>query len=171
MNRYVQTQISSLASSSVAVGLIVAALMKSVLLGILSLVPLFFTVLINFGLMGYAGLPLDAVTSIIAGVVIGLGVDYAIHYISRYRLERANGHQMEQALLNTGVSAGRGIFFNALALVIGFMVLVFSHFRAIAVFGFLISVTMVVSSFAALVVIPLLLQYFDRKKVQVERSM
>jgi len=171
MNRYVQTQISSLASSSVAVGLIVAALMKSVLLGILTLVPLFFTVLINFGLMGYAGLPLDAVTSIIAGVVIGLGVDYAIHYISRYRLERANGHQMEQALLNTGVSAGRGIFFNALALVIGFMVLVFSHFRAIAVFGFLISVTMVVSSFAALVVIPLLLQYFDRKKVQVERSM
>lgn len=171
MNRYVQTQISSLASSSVAVGLIVAALMKSVLLGIPSLVPLFFTVLINFGLMGYAGLPLDAVTSIIAGVVIGLGVDYAIHYISRYRLERANGHQMEQALLNTGVSAGRGIFFNALALVIGFMVLVFSHFRAIAVFGFLISVTMVVSSFAALVVIPLLLQYFDRKKVQVERSM
>ena len=171
MNRYVQTQISSLASSSVAVGLIVAALMKSVLLGILTLVPLFFTVLINFGLMGYAGLPLDAVTSIIAGVVIGLGVDYAIHYISRSRLERAHGHQMEQALLNTGVSAGRGIFFNALALVIGFMVLVFSHFRAIAVFGFLISVTMVVSSFAALVVIPLLLQYFDRKKVQVERSM
>jgi len=37
--------------------------------------------------MGYAGLPLDAVQAIIAGVVIGLGVDYAIHYISRYRLE------------------------------------------------------------------------------------
>ncbi len=116
--------------------------------------------------MGFAGLPLDAVTSIIASLVIGIGVDYAIHYISRYRLELAQGHDQAQALLNTGASAGRGgIFYNALALIIGFMVLVFSHFRAISVFGFLISVTMVVSSFAALLVIPpLLLQYFAHKK-------
>lgn len=166
MNRYVHTQISSLITSSIAVGIIVALLMKSLLLGVLSLVPLVFTVLINFGLMGFAGLPLDAVTSIIASLVIGIGVDYAIHYISRYRLELAQGHDQAQALLNTGASAGRGgIFYNALALIIGFMVLVFSHFRAISVFGFLISVTMVVSSFAALLVIPpLLLQYFAHKK-------
>ncbi len=171
MNRYVHTQISSLATSSIAVGIIVALLMKSLVLGVLSLVPLFFTVLINFGLMGFAGLPLDAVTSIIASLVIGIGVDYAIHYISRYRLELAQGHDQAQALLNTGVSAGKGIFYNALALIIGFMVLVFSHFRAISVFGFLISVTMVVSSFAALLVIPLLLQYFAHRKVKVERSL
>ncbi len=110
MNRYVHTQISSLITSSIAVGIIVALLMKSLLLGVLSLVPLFFTVLINFGLMGFAGLPLDAVTSIIASLVIGIGVDYAIHYISRYRLELAQGHDQAQALLNTGASAGRGSF-------------------------------------------------------------
>lgn len=171
MNRYVHTQISSLATSSVAVGIIVALLMKSFVLGILSLVPLFFTVLLNFGIMGFGGMPLDAVTSIIASLVIGIGVDYAIHYISRYRLELAAGHNQAQALLNTGVSAGRGIFYNALALIIGFMVLVFSHFRAISVFGFLISVTMIVCSFAALLVIPLLLQYFAQRKVKVERSL
>lgn len=165
MNRYVQTQVSSLVTSTIAVGIIVSILMKSVPLGVLSLVPLLLTVLVNFGIMGYLSMPLDAVTSIIASLAIGIGVDYAIHYISRYRFELAQGHDQVTALHNTGVSAGKGIFFNALALIIGFLVLVFSHFRAIAVFGFLISVTMVVSSLAALLVIPLLLQYFTKRKI------
>ena len=166
MNRYVQTQVSSLVSSSIAVGIIVALLMKSVFLGLISLVPLVFTVIINFGTMGFAGLPLDAVTSIIASIAIGIGVDYAIHYISRYRLELEAGHDTVTALNRTGASAGRAIVFNALALVIGFLVLVFSHFRAISVFGFLISATMIVSSLAALVVIPLLLNYLANRKLE-----
>lgn len=166
MNRYVQTQVSSLVSSSIAVGIIVAFLMKSVILGLISLVPLAFTVLINFGTMGFAGLPLDAVTSIIASIAIGIGVDYAIHYISRYRLEMADGHDAVTALTRTGASAGRAIVFNALALVIGFLVLVFSHFRAIAVFGLLISATMIVSSLAALVVIPLLLNFLANRNLE-----
>lgn len=166
MNRYVQTQVSSLVTSSIAVGIIVALLMGSLALGLLSLVPLLLTVLLNFGFMGYLSMPLDAVTSIIASLAIGIGVDYAIHYISRYRYELAQGHDQVTALLNTGVSAGKGIFFNAIALIIGFLVLVFSHFRAISVFGFLISVTMIVSSLAALVVIPVLLQYFTNNKAE-----
>lgn len=171
MSRYVQTQVSSLVSSTVAVGVIVSLLMKSVALGLLSLVPLLFTVVLNFGIMGYAGLPLDAVTSIIASLAIGIGVDYAIHYTSRYRLELAAGHDADVALRNTGASAGKGIFYNALALVIGFLVLVFSHFRAISVFGFLISLTMIVSSLAALLVIPLLLSYFAKRKIGRGRTM
>lgn len=164
MNRYVQTQVSSLVSSSIAVGIIVALLMKSIALGLLSLVPLLFTVVLNFGIMGYAGLSLDAVTSIIASLAIGIGVDYAVHYISRYRLELAEKGSVEKALRATGISAGRGIVYNAFALIIGFLVLVFSHFRAISVFGVLIAATMIVSSLAALLVIPLLLNYFAKRK-------
>ncbi len=163
MSRYVQTQISSLITSTIAVGIIVSLLMRSVALGLLSLVPLVFTVIINFGIMGYAGIPLDAVTSIIASLAIGIGVDYAIHYLSRYRLELAEQGDVRLALRKTGSSAGRGIFFNAVALIAGFLVLVFSHFKAILVFGYLISATMVVSSLAALVVIPLLLGYFAKR--------
>ncbi len=171
MNRYVQTQVSSLVTSSIAVGIIVALLMGSPAIGLLSLVPLLLTVLLNFGLMGYLSMPLDAVTSIIASLAIGIGVDYAIHYISRYRYELAQGHDQTTALENTGASAGKGIFFNAFALIIGFLVLVFSHFRAISVFGFLISVTMIVSSLAALVVIPVLLQYFANRKIERGKTM
>lgn len=171
MNRYVQTQISSLVSSSLMVGLIVALLMKSVVLGLFSLIPLIFTVLINFGIMGFTGLPLDAVTSIISSVAIGIGVDYAIHYISRYRLEAAAGHDTVTALRRTGTSAGRAIVFNALALIIGFLVLAFSQFRAIAVFGYLVSATMIVSSLAALLVIPLLLKLYAQRQLERGKGM
>jgi len=166
MNRYVQTQISSLISSSVMVGIIVSALMKSVSLGLLSMVPLIFTVVVNFGIMGFAGLPLDAVTSMISSVSIGIGIDYAIHYISRYRWEAANGHDPATALRQTSTSAGRAIIYNALALVVGFLVLVFSHFRAIAVFGLLISAAMIVSSLAALLVVPLLLNHYAKRQLR-----
>lgn len=166
MNRYVQTQVSSLISSSVTVGLINMLLMKSVALGLFSLIPLVFTVLINFGIMGFAGLPLDAVTSMISSVVIGIGVDYAIHYISRYRWETAQGYNTAEALRRTGTSAGRSIIQNAFALIVGFLVLVFSHFRAITVFGLLISAAMIVSSLAALLVIPLLLNFSVKRQLK-----
>ncbi len=171
MNRYVQTQISSLVSSSLTVGLIVAFMMKSLPFGLLSLVPLLFTVLINFGLMGFASLPLDAVTSVIASIAVGIGVDYAVHYISRYRLELSDGYDRETALRRAGSTAGRGIFFNALALIAGFLVLAFSHFRAIAVFGFLISTTMIVSSLAALLVIPMVINFLAKRKLKGGKEM
>ena len=171
MNRYVQTQVSSLVSSSIAVGIIVALMMKSVVFGLISLVPLLFTVVINFGIMGLANLPLDAITSIIASLAIGIGVDYAVHYISRYRLELAAGQGVEEALRRAGSTTGRGIFFNALALILGFLVLAFSHFRAIAVFGYLISVTMIVSSLAALLVIPMAINYMEKRKLERGKGM
>lgn len=164
MNRYVQTQVSSLITSTIAVGIIVALLMKSIGLGLLSLVPLVVTVIFNFGIMGYLGIPLDAVTSIIASLAIGIGIDYAIHYVSRYRLELTNGNTVEDAIRITGQTAGRGIFYNAIALIAGFLVLAFSQFRAISVFGYLISVTMIVSSLATLLVIPVLLQTYEKYK-------
>ena len=166
MNRYVQTQVSSLISSSIMVGVIVSLLMRSVSLGLFSMIPLIFTVVVNFGIMGFAGLPLDAVTSMISSVAIGIGVDYAVHYISRYRWELERGQDSGAALRLTSRSAGRAIIYNALALVVGFLVLVFSHFRAIAVFGLLISAAMIVSSLAALLVIPLLLNYSAQRQLR-----
>src|SRR5690606_1224130 len=145
-------------------GVIVSLLMRSVSLGLFSMIPLIFTVVVNFGIMGFAGLPLDAVTSMISSVAIGIGVDYAVHYISRYRWELERGQDSAVALRLTSRSAGRAIIYNALALVVGFLVLVFSHFRAIAVFGLLISAAMIVSSLAALLVIPLLLNYSAQRQ-------
>lgn len=171
MDRYVQTQISSLVTSTIFVGLIVILLMKSFVLGLLCLIPLFFTVAVNFGVMGFTGIPLDAVTSIIASLIMGIGVDYAVHYISRFLQERRTRHNFAEAIYAAGISAGRAIVYNAVALVAGFLVLGFSEsFRAIALFGYLMALTMVVSSAAALVIIPVMLGYFEHRTLERGRN-
>jgi len=172
MDRYVQTQISSLATSTVGVGLIVILLMGSVSLGLLCLIPLAFTVAVNFGVMGFAGIPLDAVTSIIASLAVGLGIDYAVHYVSRYRLERAAGKSFDDAIMAAGTTSGRAIFFNSAALIFGFLVLVFSrYFRAIGIFGYLMALTMVTSSLATLAIIPVLLRYYENRRQERGKAM
>ncbi|NLM40554.1 MAG: MMPL family transporter [Firmicutes bacterium] len=172
MDRYVQTQISSLVSSTIGVGLIVMLLMRSITLGLLCLVPLVFTIAVNFGVMGFIGIPLDAVTSIIASLVMGIGIDYAIHYVSRFRLERDAQPSFEAAVHNTSITSGRAIIYNAIALVAGFLVLAFSEsFRAIAIFGYLMALTMVVSSAATLLIIPVLLDLRENRKLERGRSM
>lgn len=172
MDRYVQTQVSSLASSTIGVGLIVMLLMRSIVLGLLCLIPLVFTVAVNFGVMGFVGIPLDAVTSIIASLVMGIGIDYAVHYVSRFRLEREGGRSFREAVRNAGTTSGRAIIYNAVALVAGFLVLVFSEsFRAIAIFGYLMALTMVISSAATLLIIPVLLDLYENSKVERSRSM
>lgn len=167
--RFITSQCTSLITSVVTVGTIVAILMGSYFAGLLSILPLLLTVGINFGIMGYQEIPLDAVTTMIASIAIGIGVDYSIHYISRYRLEIREGKDKQEAVINTGRTAGRGIFFNALALIFGFSILGFSHFRAIDVFGLLIGLTMLISSLASLTVIPAILRIIPVKKI-IKRS-
>lgn len=156
--RFIYSQLTSLTTSIITVGIIVALLMGSWLAGVISLIPLILTVGINLGIMGYLGIPLDAVTTMISSIAIGIGIDYAIHYLSRYRYEIARGRTQNNAIIITGRTAGRGIFFNAITLILGFVILVFSHFRAIDVFGYLIALTMFISSLASLTIIPGLLK-------------
>ncbi len=165
MDRFVSSQIASLVTSIITVGVIVTLLMGSWLAGAVSILPLVLTVGINFGIMGYSNIPLDAVTTMIASIAIGIGVDYSIHYISRYRNEIRAGKSQEEALEITSSTAGRGIFFNALTLIAGFIILVFSHFRAIDIFGYLIALTMIISSLASLTIIPTILKLMPARAI------
>jgi len=158
MDRFMSSQKTSLITSIITVGVIVALLMGSWSAGLISMLPLLLTVGINFGIMGFADIPLDAVTTMIASISIGIGVDYSIHYISRYRSEIKAGKSRVESIASTSATAGRGIFFNALTLILGFGILIFSHFRAIDVFGYLIALTMIISSLASLTIVPAILR-------------
>ena len=166
MDQFAMSQITSLFTSSLAVATIVAIIMKSILLGFLSILPLVVTIALNFGIMGFTGIPLDGVTSMIAGIAIGIGVDYSIHYLSTFRKEASLTDDLKKMVTNTGDISGSGIYLNALTLFLGFLVLVVSNFRAIKLFGFLTAMTMLVSSFTALTLLPAILVVLERKKIQ-----
>ena len=141
----------------VGVGIVVALLMGSVVAGLIAMVPLVLSVVGNFGTMAITGANLDMATVMIASMVIGIGVDYSVHFISRYRRERVQGTPHREALFATYNTAGRAIVYNALTLTFGFLVLTISNFGAFQTLGWLVALTMVSSALGALLIVPVIL--------------
>jgi len=152
-----RSQLTSLLTSILAAGVIVIVLMRSFGAGVVSMIPLLFTVLFNFGVMAFAGKSLDIATLMISSITIGIGIDYGIHFIERYREEHVQTQSRSQALIQAAQTTGTGIVYNALALALGFGVMMLSAFQGLQNFGLLIAMTMIVSACGAFVVIPALL--------------
>jgi predicted RND superfamily exporter protein len=104
--------------SFTAVLFAVAALMmiflRSVKLGLISMIPNVFPVLITLGLMGFAGIYLDMPLMCCSAVIIGVAVDDTIHFFRRYRREFERLSDYSQALRSTLGTVGRPAFLWAL---------------------------------------------------------
>ena len=150
----IQSQFRSFGVSLVLVVLITALIFRSFKLGLYSVIPLVVPVVLNFGIMGFAGIKLNAATAIIASLGIGMGIDYSIHVLSRYRHEIHVHDDVPRAIdiaLNT---SGRAILYNALAVAVGFLVLVPSNFVIISELGILVALIMITTSLASLTILP-----------------
>ncbi|MEL6864664.1 MAG: MMPL family transporter [Bacteroidota bacterium] len=128
--------------------------------GFLAIIPLTLSTIMTFGVMGFLGIRLETGTAIITAIGIGIGVDFAIHYLSRYREEIRKSNNIEQATINTMVTSGRAILYDVFSNILGFIVFVFSGFIPLQAFGWLISLTMITVAFGSLVIFPLLFSLF-----------
>ena len=126
--------------------------------------------IILFGWMGYLGIKLDIATALLSSVMIGVGVDYTIHFLWRYRTERVGGLEPVKAIMKTLTTTGRGITFNALSVILGFSALPFSVFSPIRYFGFLVMVSIVTCLIGALVIVPALVLIFKPAFLEKEKS-
>ncbi|ADN02360.1 efflux RND transporter permease subunit [Spirochaeta thermophila] len=150
----VKSQTISIAVSLGLVFLILVVTFRSIAAGIYGLIPLGITVLINFGVMGLAGIRLDIPTSMVASLAIGIGIDYAIHFMNYYHRERISTGDREKATRNSMKGVGKAILFNAVSVAAGFLVLLLSQFVPIAYMGLLIALTMATSSAASITLLP-----------------
>lgn len=157
----IKSQFTSILFSIALVFIIIAISFKSTVAGVLGAVPLAFTIILNFMVMGFTGIHLDLVTSIIASVAIGVGIDYTIHFMESYRALRNQDKDVEKVTLQTFAVSGHGIVTNAIAVGLGFLVLVFSRFEILRYIGVLSATVMFSSSFLAMTVIPGVLNAAD----------
>lgn len=162
----VSSQIQSLLISLVAVFIIITIAFKSGWAGFLGAVPLALTILLNYMIMGFAGINLDLVTSIIASVAVGVGIDYTIHFLETYKEERKHSDNLEEVTRNTFKKSGSGIVTNAIAVGFGFLVLCFSKFVVLRFIGVLVAIVMFTSSFLAMTIIPGILNEFEPKFIR-----
>ena len=149
------SQIISIFISVFIVFLIMAFSNKSLIAGVIGSVPLSLAILCNFAVMGFIGIKLNLGTALISSLVVGIGIDYTIHFIEFFKHEYQSG---EPAFLRrTFIGCGKAIMINALSVGAGFGVLAFSQFRIIAELGSLIALSMLITAFVSLTVIPALL--------------
>jgi hydrophobe/amphiphile efflux-3 (HAE3) family protein len=156
--RVVDGQFSSLIMSLFAIAIILsmAFQFRSFRGAILQLIPLFIAILILFGIMGYAGIELNFTTALLSSIMIGVGIDYTIHLVWRYREERRNGLEADEAIKQTIHTSGRGIILNAVSVIIGFSALIFSSFLSVRFFGILMVIMVFTCLVGGLLLVPAL---------------
>ncbi len=162
----VTSQFTSLIVSIASVFIIITVSFKSVKAGLLGAIPLIFAILINYMIMGFAGINLDFITSIIASLAVGVGIDYTIHFLSTYKEERSKTDDLVKVTRQTFRKSGHGIVTNALAVGLGFLVLSLSKFIVLRYIGILVAIVMFTSSFLAMTIIPGILNASDPKFIR-----
>jgi hypothetical protein len=146
-----------------AIFLLFLVLLRSPVLALLGLLPNILAAATVLAIMGFAAIPLDMMTITISAIIIGIGVDDAIHYLHQFRQEIDNGSDVRTAVQNNHRSPGDAIYYTSATVVIGFSVLAFSNFIPTVYFGVLTATAMVLALTANLSVLPALLIFFYRR--------
>lgn len=158
MNRsLIESQIKSILLALFTIFLVMSLVFRSFYLGSLSMIPNLIPIFLTLGLMGWTGIHLDTSTIMIGSVAIGIAVDDTIHFMTRYFREISEGRDVEAAIKNTMMNAGKPIIFTTIVVGSGFFVLLFGSFVPVKWFGSLTAVTMFSALIGDLIVLPVVL--------------
>lgn len=162
-NMVVDNQKTSMMLAYILVFIIFAIQMRSIFIGILSLIPISLTILSNFGIMGITGISLNAATVTIASITIGAGIDYTIHYLTRFKKEYSETGDKIKAAVKTSSTSGRAIIINSLAVVLGFVTFIFSDIGMLKQFGILTASAMIIAPILTLTIFPMIMTLLSDK--------
>ena len=151
-----QTQAIS-TTVAVAIGVLAIffwATVRQPALAFIAVAPIVLVLISVLGTMALLGIPYTLVTSIIAALSIGIGVDYTIHVIHRYREEFSRLRDPEQAAIRTLATTGSALLGSALTTALGLGVLVASPLAASQQFGITAAITILYSLIVSVVLVP-----------------
>lgn len=161
----VKEKTRNMAQMALVVFALGAIAFRSIVGGLFVVIPLFAVMVANFGLMGWLGTPLDvsAVTS--AAMAIGVGADYEIYLLYRFREELARSGNVLTATRESLRTSGKAILFVAISVIGGYAVLQVSGFAFYNQISNMVTATMAVSAFFALFFLRALMMIFKPRFV------
>ena len=151
------SQTSSFGFVVIATLILFVVLLRSLSLGIIGMVPNILAPMAILGIMGFVGIPLDMMTITIAAIVIGIGVDDAIHFLHRFKEERDSGLSVIDAVMRSHDTIGSALYFTSVTIICGFSVLSLSNFVPTIEFGLLTALAMLLALIGNLTLLPALL--------------
>ncbi len=166
-------QIMSLILSLIIIIVLLSIMFRNIGIGLIGSVPIIITALISFGIMGFLGIPLNTTTALLSSIAIGIGIDYAVHFLEQYRHNASNTNDKLVAAQKTMAHSGKAIIYNAIVVIAGFLVLLFSVFPPNRELGALVSLNMFTSFVGTLTIMLVLLYmsniYFKKKKKKITK--
>ncbi|MFZ5864225.1 MAG: efflux RND transporter permease subunit [Nitrospirota bacterium] len=145
---------------AVVVLLLASLVLRSVVGGLFVVTPLAMVILANLGLMGWFGIPLDMGTATTASMAIGIGADYEIYLLFRFREELAKTGNVFAATRDSLLTSGKAILFVALSVAGGYSVLLTSGFGFYSRLAVMVIATMVVSALSAVLFLRAMMMIF-----------
>lgn len=155
---------------SIGISLLLVFLMafisfRKISMALLVTTPVMLAILMIYGVMGYTGIWLGVGTSMFASIAIGLGVDFAVHTAERMESLENKFTTAKEKIYALYSSTGRALFFNALALTLGFGVLTTSKVVPLVKFGSLVAVAISSSFIFSLLLIPAVMIVISKNKI------
>ncbi|CAK1723489.1 SSD domain-containing protein [Vibrio crassostreae] len=143
-------------------GLMIFAL-RSVRLGMISLVPNIAPAIIGFGLWALISGEINLGLSVVVTLTLGIVVDDAVHFLSKYQRARIEGKSAEEAVRYAFHTVGRALWITTVVLVAGFSVLAMSSFRLNSDMGLLSAIVIFIALVVDFILLPSLLMIFDKQ--------
>ncbi|MBT8252345.1 MAG: MMPL family transporter [Flavobacteriaceae bacterium] len=138
---------------------------RSIKHGLLTIIPIISSLIMIFGVMGLVGIRLGISTSLLTAMIVGVGIDFSVHYLNAFNTNRKNSTDSE-ALDRTTRHTGKAIFFDAVSNIAGFSVLSVSGFLPVQHFGWLLAFSMLLIFLNTMVLYPALFALIKSKSVQ-----
>ena len=154
------SQIRSFGIAFLIISLIMVGIFGSLRLGLVSVVPNTFPILIVFGLMGWLGFKLDTTTLMTAPIIIGVAVDDTIHFLTHYRLSLLRGSSISEAIGSTLHEVGQAIVFTTLILMSVFLCFIPVNNVGVSRFSILALIAVLSALVTDLLLLPALCRVF-----------
>ncbi|WP_180697540.1 efflux RND transporter permease subunit [Vibrio parahaemolyticus] len=162
-----ETNMASMLSTLPITLILISALLifalRSVRLGLISLMPNIAPAVIGFGLWALISGEINLGLSVVVTLTLGIVVDDAVHFLSKYQRARREGQTAEQAVRYAFHTVGRALWITTVVLVAGFSVLAMSSFRLNADMGQLSAIVIFIALVVDFLFLPTLLMLFDKK--------
>ena len=165
-NFLIRNLFESVGIAIILISLLMALLFSSLRMILVSMIPNIIPLLITAAIMGFTGIPIKPSTIIVFSIALGISVDNAIQYLSRYRHElKVTDGNIKQSALSALHEAGFSMIYTSIVLVLGFSVFISSEFGGTQALGILISTTLLIAMFFNMMVLPSLLLSLDKRLV------
>ena len=162
-NYLVKNLMTSLLLALFIISLFMILLFTSGRMILISLIPNLIPQLMTAGMMGFFGIPIKPSTILIFSIALGISVDNAIHFLSRYRLHlKLNKWNIKKSVYDALGETGYSMIYSSIVLFFGFIIFTFSSFGGTVALGYLIAFTLVIALLSNLFILPSLLLSLDK---------